>query len=311
MPVAHSSEPAASGAATRIDREEAFSFVEGGARFDVSIEQGPRRATREGIEHWLRVAARAVSGLLGRFPVPSVRVSVKPGRETGDPVLFGQAMRRDGDRLELILCGGACDEDLPGEWIAVHEMTHLAFPRIDPSDAWINEGFVTYYQELLRTRAGFQSEAEGWNQLADGFARGATRGTGRPLEEESREMRRRHAYWRVYWGGAAMALDVDLELRRRTAGRRTLDDVVAFWWRTYGARTTLVRGRDLLDAADAWLGTAILRPIADRHLRRAEFADVEAIFSRLGLAPVGHAVTYLETGPQVKDRARIMRHGGR
>ena len=208
-----------------IDQQEHFAFQEGGARFDVTVERGPRRATRAGIERWLRAAARTVSGLHGRFPVPQVRVTVKPGGRSGDPVIFGQAVRREEERLDLFLCRTATDDELPGEWVAIHEMIHLAFPRIDRTDAWINEGFVTYYQEVLRTRGGFQSEPEGWGKLADGFYRGASRGSGLPLVEESRLMQRTHGYWRVYWGGAAMALDMDLELRRRTGGKRSLDDV--------------------------------------------------------------------------------------
>ncbi|MGE0191011.1 MAG: hypothetical protein AB7T63_03125 [Planctomycetota bacterium] len=294
-----------------IDQQELFVFEEGGARFDVTVERGPRRATRAGIEGWLRAAARAVAGLHGRFPVPQVRVVVKPGGTSRDPVIFGQAVRREEERLDLILCRTATDDELPGEWIAIHEMTHLAFPRIDRTDAWINEGFVTYYQEVLRTRAGFQSEPEGWGMLADGFARGATRGSGRSLAEESRLMQRTHGYWRVYWGGAAMALDMDLELRRRTGGKRTLDDVVTWWWRAFGARRGATRGLELIDAADRWLGAAILRPLADRHLARVEFADVRELFGRIGLAPRGNDVVYLDQGPLIRERTRIMRPGGR
>ena len=294
-----------------IDQQEHFAFQEGGARFDVTVERGPRRATRAGIERWLRAAARTVSGLHGRFPVPQVRVTVKPGGRSGDPVIFGQAVRREEERLDLFLCRTATDDELPGEWVAIHEMIHLAFPRIDRTDAWINEGFVTYYQEVLRTRGGFQSEPQGWGKLADGFYRGATRGSGLPLVEESRLMQRTHGYWRVYWGGAAMALDMDLELRRRTGGKRSLDDVITYWWRAYGARMGATRGLELIDAADAWLGTRILRPIADRHLARVEFADVGQLFGRIGLAPRGNDVVYLDQGPLIRERTRIMRPGGR
>jgi hypothetical protein len=298
-------------AAAPLDRSERFVLDESGVRLDVTVEAGPRRATRAGIERWLRTAARTVAGLLGRFPVPQVRVTVKPSGPRGEAVLFGQALRGREETLELFLCASATDDDLPGEWVAIHEMIHLVFPRIEREDAWINEGFVTYYQEVLRTRAGHQSEAEGWAKLADGFARGAPRGTDRTLEDESRAMGRTHAYWRVYWGGAAMALDLDLTIRRRTGGRRSLDDLVRFWWRRFGSRLSATRGRELLDAADAWLGQPLCRPLAETHLQRVAFADVDELFARIGIAVDGGRVTYLAAGPQIAERTRILRPGGR
>lgn len=289
----------------------AFSFQEGGATFRVSVEEGPRASTAAGIEAWLRTAARTVAGLFGRFPVEDVEVGVLLRPYGSKAVLFGRAIRREGEQLELHLAASAKDDALPGEWVAIHEMIHLGFPRFEREDAWINEGFTTYYQEVLRGRAGIQDERTAWSMLADGFSRGSGAGSGRSLEEESRLMYRTHAFWRTYWGGAAMALDLDLLIRRATAGRHSLDDVVRLWWRRHGAERRTFRGRELLAEADVWLGKPLLLPMAERHLAAVEFADTAAMFKRIGIEAEGRHVAYLPEGPQMRERRRIMQPGGR
>ena len=272
--------------ATPLSRAERWSFEERGARFDVRVSAGQRLATRAGITHWLRSAARTVAGLFGRFPVPHVFVTVEVKGPSRNPVPFGEAIRRGDERLRLLLSANAKNEDLPGEWVAIHEMIHLGMPWIHRGDNWINEGFVTYYQEVLRTRAGFQTESEGWMEIWKGFLRGQSVGGRMPLEQESLNMHKTHAYWRVYWGGAAMALEMDLAIRAATKGRRSLDDVIRLWWRAFANERRTYRGRELLAAADRWLGQPFCLPLAERRLPDAKFPDVGALFARMGMQEV-------------------------
>ena len=59
-------------------------------------------------------------------------------------------------------------------------------------------------------------------KLYDGFERGS--GGLRSLAQASAVMREQGTYQRVYWGGCAIAMDLDLQLRRASAGRRSLDE---------------------------------------------------------------------------------------
>ncbi len=132
----------------------------------------------------------------------------------------------------LLLNRTAQDHELVGEWVASHELLHLGFPWI--RDPWMGEGFVTYYTTLLSTRldvlvpgASHERQTEiALEEYVDGFRRGRG-GKGKPPHARaSEDMHATHGYGRVYWGGAAVAFDLDLRIRRATANRRSLDDLV-------------------------------------------------------------------------------------
>lgn len=214
-------------------RYEPLEFSVGECEFEVAVLDGERAATDAGIEAWLRVAAEVSAELHGRFPRERVAVVVIPRSGWGNaPVLFGMARRGGGGSVMLLLDGEAEDHELIGEWVATHELLHLGMPWV--SDPWMGEGFVTYYSTILSARRGVfvngapherQVEAA-LEDLVDGFRRGSGGARGDTLARASDTMRTSHSFGRVYWGGAAVAFDLDLRIRRATANRRSLDDLV-------------------------------------------------------------------------------------
>jgi predicted metalloprotease with PDZ domain len=123
----------------------------------------------------------------------------------------------------------------------------------------------------------------GWQEIEDGFGRGRVSGGRQPLAEESRRMHETHAYHRVYWAGAAVALMADVELRRRSGGARSLDDAMrrvaalrvdpGRWW----------TAADLVAEVDRHLGGPTVAPIAARALASSAFPDLSATYAWLGL----------------------------
>jgi hypothetical protein len=262
-----------------------------GTRLDVAVLDGGMRASPAGIDRWLGAAVGANAALHGgRFPVPRIQVLVEPVRPGGEPVRFGQAHQAGGAAVHLLLSASAKDEDLPGEWVTVHELTHLTMPWIDDADAWFSEGFVTYYQEVLRARARFLTPEAFWQALEEGFGRGRRSGTGRTLAEESRLMRAHHAYHRVYWAGAALALRLDLALRRTTGGARSLDDLMRLIAEPAYTQRRGWRGTDLLAAADGAFGTRVLAVGATPALAETGFPAVDDLYGALGIRVEGGKV---------------------
>ncbi len=277
-----------------------------GARFDVAVLDAPHRASREGIRTWLSKAAGAVAQLSGRFPVDRTLVLVEPVPARTPAVIFGMAMRAGGPHLRLLLASTARDEELVGEWVAVHEMTHLGMAWNYDTEAWFQEGFVTYYQEILRGRAGLLSEQEVWQNLHDGFGRGRRSGGQRTLSRESRVMHRHHTYHRVYWAGAALALRLDVELRRRFPDRWCLDDLMQLWERMHGGtRGGPATGLALMRAADRRLRQALCVPLATAQLESAAFPDLERLYARLGVQVVGGRVVLRDDAPLASLRRAI------
>jgi hypothetical protein len=282
-------------------------FAADGCEVDVAVLDAPHRASRAGIRTWIRQAVGAVSALYGRFPTPRLTALVHPVPGRSPPVVFGTAMRAGGGQVHLLLSADAEDDELPGEWIAVHELTHLGMPWTYDKDAWLQEGFVTYYQEVLRARAGFLTEREGWQRIHDGFQRGRRRGGERPLAVESKEMHRDHSYRRVYWSGAAMALLIDVALRRRSHGTRSLDDVMRFWHAHYGGTRGPTGGVELMRAVDRALGGKVCEKVAGACLVRSAFPDVSGVLASLGVRVVDDRVELDDSAPEAALRRAMLR----
>ncbi len=114
---------------------------------------------------------------------------------------------------------------------------------------WVFEGITTYYQDLLVLRSGVLPTAGYLDRLAETLTR-VYRVPGRlrqSLAEASFEAwdqlykptaNSANAAISYYSKGALVALALDLTLRRDTAGRVSLDDVMRALWQRYGATAT-------------------------------------------------------------------------
>ena len=252
-----------------------------GCRLEV-VRLAELAADDAALETWLRQALEAVAEPFGSFPCDRVLVLLRPNRGYGGPVSFGTALHGGGPTLVLHMNPDVPGDALPGEWIAVHELTHLAMPRIRTEDVWMSEGFATYYQEVLRARAGMLDPERCWQRMRQGFERGRRQSGRDTLRQDSQEMARRHLFHRVYWSGAALALQADVALRRRG---RSLDEAMVEMMRAFGAGRRPVTAAEILAHLDRWLGEPLLTPLAERALASREFPDVEAALRERMQAP--------------------------
>ncbi len=290
-----------------IGRMPVDGFQAAGATVDVAVLDGEHLATRTGIHTWLKGAILAQAQLHGRFPAQRLTVIVHPIPARSPSVVFGSAMRGGGPHVHLLIASSARDADLPGEWVGVHELGHIGMPWTYDTEPWLQEGFVTYYQEVLRARAGFLSETEAWQKLHEGFGRGRRSGGTRTLEHESREMGEHHTYHRVYWAGAAIALLIDVELRTRYPRRWSLDDLMRQWHASHGdTRSRATYGLKLLQASDRRIGANVVRPIAAKHLASTSFPDLSAVFAQLGVVVEAGRVRLDDRAPLASFRRAIM-----
>lgn len=275
-----------------------------GARFEVAIVDGPRKLSAAGVERWLTTAAETVATLYGRFPTARMQVVVLPFPGGGGPVYFGMALRGGGPGVVLLVSSEAPDHAFPGEWVAIHEFLHHGMPFIAQEGAWLSEGIVTYYTEVLPTRRGFRSESAGWQALSDGFGRGRQDGGGAPLVDASREMHETHNYQRVYWSGAAIALLADVGLRLGP-GERSLDAAMRHLLKCCAATPQVWRADEVLRELDAWAGAPVFTALAGVWLGRAEFPALGALYRKLGLDVINGEVKIRELAPAAAVRRAI------
>lgn len=270
---------------------------------DIAVASGERAATDEGILRWLSASAEANALVFGSAPTPSAQVIVVPVASARErPVVFGMALRGGGPALVLLLDKDARDLQLPGEWIAIHELFHLGMPAVRRADAWLSEGVTMYYSEILRARAGFATPGEAWQRVHEGFGRGRGDGTGRSLREESADMHKTAAYMRVYWGGAAVALSWDVAIREASAGQKSLDDALRYLHDCCREPARFWSAAELIATLDRWWGSPLFSRTADPALDATAFPDLGSLYSRLGFADDGTDLRLLPTpGAALRD----------
>jgi predicted metalloprotease with PDZ domain len=169
----------------------------------------------------------------------------------------------------------------------------LSHAFLDGSSAWLTEGIATYYETILRARAGWVSAEVASRQLDGGFVRGERGGTGRTLRDESEDRHRTGAYDRVYWAGAAIALLVDVALR---AEGSSLDEALARAWPSHEETLTDVELLLALDGGTPGTATRIASP----WLSTSTFPDLSPAYRALGVARTDAGLTLDDTGAALR-----------
>lgn len=206
----------------------------------------------------------------------------------------------------LLVRSNASEASLLRDWTLPHELAHLTLPYLDKKDAWLTEGFATYYQEVLLARVGTISPLRAWQAIDDGFRRGALVGTGRTLEEESRDMRETHAFWRVYWAGAVFALEADVWVRTHVPRYREdgIDGVLREVYARWRERQETWSGERFCSEMDKVVGGRPFSALATLYKSAQRFPDLHEIYEVLGLRREKHGRIALDknaTGARVRD----------
>ncbi len=188
----------------------------------LTILDGADAEERAKLHDWLAHVSRAILSAYGRLPLPDVQVLMIPLSGHGKAVMFGQSIRGQGNALELLVDPTQPVADFDKDWIAVHELSHLMHPYLGDRGSWLAEGLATYYQNVLRGRAGLLTPAQAWDRLREGFTDNAGKHYATSLSDAAATMHRTHDYRRVYWSGAAYWLTVDRDLRRDSDGKLEL-----------------------------------------------------------------------------------------
>jgi hypothetical protein len=253
-----------------------------GVRAHAALLGPVRGLDRAAAERWLRDAVRIASGSDGRFPAGALHVLVIPGGS--EP--FGSVARGGGASVLLFVPTSFDRDKLARNWVLPHELSHLLLPFVKHEDAWLAEGLATYYQEVLRARAGVIGEDEALANIARALRSAQHEGTGRTLCDESRHMHQSHAYRAVYWGGAGALLLADLALRERSAGALSLDDLLK-QIREEARMAPAYSARELLARMDELSHSALFRALGER-CEASAFPDFEPGLRALGVDARGH-----------------------
>lgn len=263
-----------------------------GARLRVSVLDGDPAATAADMKRWIGEAADAVATLYGSFPLASPQILVVPRGEAGEAVPWAQVLRGGGAAAHFFVDASRPLSEFRDDWTAAHELSHMLLPYINRDDAWLSEGFASYYQNVLRARAGMLDPEQAWDKLYKGFQRGRDGTRGKTLAEASRSMGRDRAFMRVYWSGAAIALAADVELRHRSGGAQSLDTAMAALRDCCLPSDRAWTGKEVFDRLDRLTGDTVFRELYEAHVPDRRFPDVGEVSASLGIVERGDRLRF-------------------
>jgi len=153
-----------------------------------------------------------------------------------------------------------------------YDLTQENYTRL----LWVFEGFTSYYDDLLLARAGLLTEAQYLETIARTMTVVSQRSSRLKQSVADSSFDAWIKYYRqdenapnsvvsYYQKGSLVALALDLTIRSRTAGRRSLDDVMRLLWKQFKAAEDYagVTDEEFVRIADDATGLPLASSIAE------------------------------------------------
>ena len=248
---------------------------------------------------WVKASALVTADFWGGFPIERPLLILRPS--DGNRVTDGRVEAVGGVTIVVAVGYSTKSADLYQDWILIHEMLHLGSPYMRDTGAWINEGIATFYEPIVRMRAGWKTREEVWREWIEWMPNGL-RAMGEVGLGDAEG-------GGVYWGGALLLLLAETEVRQRTELALGVEDCLRAV-RDAGGTTdqtwTTIR---FLDVCDETLGGTTLSELVMRHLVPGEPPDLDALWARLGVSLTNGEIRFDDTAPLAAVRDAILSGG--
>ena len=229
--------------------------------------------TPEVMTAWVDAVAEGNRRFWGRSPAQHGLVVLVPSPRGGVP--FGRVLSLGGSVVTVLVGKGAIARDLYDDWVLVHEFLHLGSPMMRDKGPWLNEGIATFYEPVLRARAGWKSEDEVWREWISQMPRGLPAMTDVGLSNAGRGG--------IYWGGAVFVLMAEIELLQASHGKYGFSHCLRQILADGGDATTKWLTARLLQSCDKAIGQDVLNPLAQRHMTKGSVMSLDEIWQKLGV----------------------------
>lgn len=263
------------------------------AQLEVFVLDSKRGPSDDVARGFLTEVSRALSLSTGSLPRAFTQVTLESTPFSED-VAFGLVLRGGGPGAHLLLSPRASADTLARAWVPTHELSHLFLPFVGSRGRFVSEGLATYYQNVLRARAGLVSEEQAWAKLHAGMVRGKNAADGQTPIESSLAMNSRGNYSHIYWSGTALFLLIDVALRTRTENPSSVDAVLSV------INDCCLRPRRYIDIEtlarriDDRIGGDDMFRLTHAIGTSATFPEFERVYAALGLAVEGDDIVIVE-----------------
>lgn len=249
--------------------------IDSHGQLELVVLDGGLRVSEDELARWVEQRARVVAEFYGRMPARRVVVFLVPVEGRGD-VAFGKLLPGSAPGIVVLLGSDAGADALTRDWILTHELFHVGVPSFYKEGKWFDEGLATYFEPILRARAGLLSELELWTSFAREMPKGVSALTRYGLE-------RSPDYERVYWGGAVFCLMADIEIRTSSGLHQGLEDGVRAVFEAGGSAWDVWSLERALAVADRSFGEPVLGRLARRYAGAPSSFDLERLLAELGV----------------------------
>ena len=223
---------------------------------------------------WVLRSGAAVQRYFGTFPVAQAELLLTPvdgggvrgGVTYGEPTLL----------IRIRLGRETTQAQFLDDWIMVHEMIHLAIPRVPRSQNWLHEGIATYVEGVARGRAGLVAPATVWREWATAMPKGQPQPGDAGLDHTP-------TWGRTYWGGAMFCLLADVEMLKRSGRQAGLQQALQGVLAAGGNYSMAWPVERILATADMAVGQTTLSELYGRMKDSPSPADLDGLWRKLGV----------------------------
>ena len=250
--------------------EEAEIVLALGGRFKTSMD-----AVASAVEAILHV----YSGIFGGTPKGRMLFVANP---------YGGEEYRSGGasgRSITALIGGVLDESRTGFWAplvanVVGYIWNGKTIHFAEQAYWFTEGFSKYYARVICTRLGLMSESDFLRSLELAWASYLSQQGELSIREAGKDKLANREL--VYDGGSSVAAALDLQIRKRTKNRSSLDDVMQQMYQAFGLTGTAYTMDDVIRIVSQVAGEDF-EPFFSKYVTGSERLPLEEYLKDVGL----------------------------
>ena len=81
-------------------------------------------------------------------------------------MVFGKLLPESAPGIVLWIGSQADQTALRDDWVLVHELFHIGVPSFNREGKWFDEGLATYFEPIIRVRAGLYDAHSAWRDFA-------------------------------------------------------------------------------------------------------------------------------------------------
>ncbi len=268
----------------------------GETQLSINVDDEFPAEKRAEIISWIRRRADIVTDYYRRFPVSraSIDIDAVGGRGVRGGTTYPGLVPHVDVRVGL----DATLDQLNGDWVLVHELIHLASPRLDRNHNWLAEGLSTYVESVARARVRDIDAKKLWGD----FVRDMPQGLPKPGDQG---LDNTHTWGRTYWGGAIFCLLADVEIHKRSANRFGLQDVLRTVMEQSGGFTTRWTPSHMFEVGDAAISQHVLSELYARMKDDAAPVDLVDLWRQLGVGMRGSTIVFDDHAPLASVRRAI------